>query len=262
MSGPSTGQHSQAATAKDSPIQGNSDITNAAEVKAAAADSSDPAPSGSTIRASGRVRTATTKFTKDPQPSPAKRAKPKAKPKRKHNQPQSSPALARARLGRDLQFADLIPPPSPHSLPFPSLLPSSPLPARRKPDSAPPTPSDSSDSEPIPLPSFITEDHLSCSSDSSDSEDCYGRPKPPRPVGVDSAGLRKLRPSYYYDADYDPASGSQRKNGRRGGYKGVPVFEPTMAEFEGEGGFYGYVRRIEKYGMRAGIVKVIPPKEW
>lgn len=44
--------------------------------------------------------------------------------------------------------------------------------------------------------------------------------------------------------------------------KGIPVFEPTMKEFEGEGGFYGYVKRIEKYGMRSGVVKVIPPKEW
>lgn len=44
--------------------------------------------------------------------------------------------------------------------------------------------------------------------------------------------------------------------------KGIPVFEPTMEEFEGQGGFYGYVKRIEKYGLRSGVVKVIPPKEW
>lgn len=44
--------------------------------------------------------------------------------------------------------------------------------------------------------------------------------------------------------------------------KGIPVFEPTMEEFEAEGGFYGYVKRIEKYGMRAGVVKVVPPKAW
>lgn len=42
----------------------------------------------------------------------------------------------------------------------------------------------------------------------------------------------------------------------------MPVFEPTMEDFEGNGGFYGFVKRIEKYGMRSGIVKVIPPKEW
>lgn len=44
--------------------------------------------------------------------------------------------------------------------------------------------------------------------------------------------------------------------------KGIPVFEPTLEEFEAEGGFYGYVKRIEKYGMRAGVVKVVPPKAW
>lgn len=114
------------------------------------------------------------------------------------------------------------------------------------------------------MPSFIGQDDLSCSDDSSEDEDCYGRPKPPKGPACDSAGLVKPRPSYYYDADYDPAHGGEdgKKKGRRGGLKGVPVFEPTLAEFEQEGGFYGYVRRIEKYGMRAGIVKVIPPKEW
>jgi len=40
------------------------------------------------------------------------------------------------------------------------------------------------------------------------------------------------------------------------------VFEPTMEDFDKNGGFYGYVKRIEKYGLRSGIVKVIPPKEW
>jgi len=113
------------------------------------------------------------------------------------------------------------------------------------------------------MPSFLVDEHFSCSSDSSEDEDCYGRPKPPRPLERDSQGRRKLRPSYYYDSDYDAAAGERKnKHGRRGGMKGVPVFEPTMDEFAEEGGFYGYIKRIEKYGQRAGIVKVIPPKEW
>jgi len=113
------------------------------------------------------------------------------------------------------------------------------------------------------VPSFLAEEHFSYSSDSSEDEDCYGRPKPPRPQGRDSQGRPKLRPSYYYDADYDPTAGAQkRRHGRRGGMKGVPVFEPSMDDFAREGGFYGYIKRIEKYGQRAGIVKVIPPKEW
>lgn len=40
---------------------------------------------------------------------------------------------------------------------------------------------------------------------------------------------------------------------------GVPVFEPTMAQFAN---FYAYNKAINKYGMQSGIVKVIPPVEW
>lgn len=40
---------------------------------------------------------------------------------------------------------------------------------------------------------------------------------------------------------------------------GVPVFKPTMDEFAD---FTRYMGAINKYGMRTGIVKVIPPPEW
>ncbi|GAA5877570.1 hypothetical protein JCM3774_006121 [Rhodotorula dairenensis] len=120
----------------------------------------------------------------------------------------------------------------------------------------------------IPLPSFVDPAALSSSSDedsdSSSDEDENGDPKPPRPVKTSkSTGLPKPRPAYYYDESYDAGTaGPKKRHGRRGGFKGVPVFEPTMEDFEGNGGFYGFVKRIEKYGMRSGIVKVIPPKEW
>ncbi|GAA6019759.1 hypothetical protein JCM10207_009254 [Rhodosporidiobolus poonsookiae] len=132
---------------------------------------------------------------------------------------------------------------------------------------APPTPaataSPSSSSTSMPLPSFVSSDPLSSDPDSSSSEDGFGRAKPAKPPRKSkSTGLPRPRPSYYYDAEYDPGTAGNKKRGRRGGYKGVPVFEPTMEDFEGNGGFYGYVKRIEKYGMRSGIVKVIPPKEW
>ncbi|KAF2156135.1 JmjC-domain-containing protein [Myriangium duriaei CBS 260.36] len=39
----------------------------------------------------------------------------------------------------------------------------------------------------------------------------------------------------------------------------IPVFKPTMEQFRS---FKDYVERIDKYGMKAGIVKVIPPPEW
>nr|3OPT_A Chain A, DNA damage-responsive transcriptional repressor RPH1 [Saccharomyces cerevisiae]3OPW_A Chain A, DNA damage-responsive transcriptional repressor RPH1 [Saccharomyces cerevisiae] len=40
---------------------------------------------------------------------------------------------------------------------------------------------------------------------------------------------------------------------------GVPVFKPTYEQFED---FYAYCKAINKYGMKSGVVKVIPPKEW
>ncbi|EED78550.1 predicted protein, partial [Postia placenta Mad-698-R] len=40
---------------------------------------------------------------------------------------------------------------------------------------------------------------------------------------------------------------------------GIPVFKPTMEEFKD---FEGYLNKIECWGMKSGIVKVIPPKEW
>ncbi|GAA6010537.1 hypothetical protein JCM11491_006986 [Sporobolomyces phaffii] len=131
---------------------------------------------------------------------------------------------------------------------------------------APPTPAASaSPPQPtsIPLPSFLSEDPLSSDPDSSSDEDALGYPKPARPPRFSkSTGLPRPRPNYYYDAEYDPGTAGTKKRGRRGGFKGVPVFEPTMQDFEQNGGFYGYVKRIEKYGLRSGIVKVIPPKEW
>ena len=39
----------------------------------------------------------------------------------------------------------------------------------------------------------------------------------------------------------------------------IPVFKPTMDQFRS---FSKFVERINKYGMKAGIVKVIPPPEW
>ncbi|GBE85715.1 hypothetical protein SCP_0802370 [Sparassis crispa] len=41
--------------------------------------------------------------------------------------------------------------------------------------------------------------------------------------------------------------------------RGIPVFKPTVEEFED---FEAYMDRIECWGKKSGIVKVIPPKEW
>ena len=42
-------------------------------------------------------------------------------------------------------------------------------------------------------------------------------------------------------------------------HRGIPVFKPTMGEFAD---FEGYMTKIECWGLKSGIVKVIPPKEW
>ncbi|KAH9878696.1 hypothetical protein IAQ61_001969 [Plenodomus lingam] len=39
----------------------------------------------------------------------------------------------------------------------------------------------------------------------------------------------------------------------------IPVFKPTMDQFRN---FKRFIDKIDKHGMKSGIVKVIPPKEW
>lgn len=41
--------------------------------------------------------------------------------------------------------------------------------------------------------------------------------------------------------------------------RGIPVFKPTNEEFQD---FEKYMTRVEPWGRKSGIVKVIPPKEW
>lgn len=109
-------------------------------------------------------------------------------------------------------------------------------------------------------PTWLASETLDVEAEDSEDDSPYSKPSNP----LDSSGSLRPRPSYYFDPDYDPvtATDSKKQSSKRGGGKGIPVFEPTLAEFAQEGGFYGYVKRIEKYGMRAGVVKVIPPPEW
>ncbi|ODH48819.1 hypothetical protein GX48_05043 [Paracoccidioides brasiliensis] len=39
----------------------------------------------------------------------------------------------------------------------------------------------------------------------------------------------------------------------------IPVFKPTMDQFCD---FASFVRKVDHYGMKSGVIKVIPPKEW
>ncbi|KAL0084672.1 JmjC domain, hydroxylase-domain-containing protein [Phycomyces blakesleeanus] len=54
----------------------------------------------------------------------------------------------------------------------------------------------------------------------------------------------RITPSEYYD----------QENGGK-----VPIFRPTMEQFKD---FRKFILDIERYGREAGMVKVIPPKEW
>ena len=60
-------------------------------------------------------------------------------------------------------------------------------------------------------------------------------------LDLDEDELDDIQPDHYWD------------DGR------VPVFKPTMDQFRS---FKKFVNSIDKYGMKSGIVKVIPPKEW
>lgn len=41
--------------------------------------------------------------------------------------------------------------------------------------------------------------------------------------------------------------------------RGIPVFKPSMEEFSD---FEAYMEKINCWGLKSGIVKVIPPPEW
>lgn len=58
---------------------------------------------------------------------------------------------------------------------------------------------------------------------------------------LDDEDEEEIEPDHYWD------------NGN------IPVFKPTMDQFRS---FKKFIDKIDKYGMKSGIVKVIPPKEW
>ncbi|KZP12459.1 JmjC-domain-containing protein [Athelia psychrophila] len=70
----------------------------------------------------------------------------------------------------------------------------------------------------------------------------YGAEDITLPPSPDSDGKTWL------DPDDDPLA-----------HRGIPVFKPTMEEFQD---FEGYMNKIECWGSKSGIVKVVPPQEW
>jgi hypothetical protein len=67
------------------------------------------------------------------------------------------------------------------------------------------------------------------------------------PTGNDSAKTQDA-PGTLYDPADDPTC-----------TRGIPVFKPTMEEFAD---FEEYMTKIDVWGRRSGIVKIIPPAEW
>lgn len=65
-------------------------------------------------------------------------------------------------------------------------------------------------------------------------------------------GIERTRepgpPGTFYHPDDDPTC-----------TRGIPVFKPTMDEFAD---FEKYMERVDVWGRKSGIVKIIPPQEW
>ncbi|KAL1719877.1 JmjC domain, hydroxylase-domain-containing protein [Schizophyllum commune] len=76
-----------------------------------------------------------------------------------------------------------------------------------------------------------------------------------------------VQPAFFYNAEGEQPAPSPDATGRLLftpeddplAQRGIPVFKPSMEEFQD---FERYMERIECWGNRSGIVKVIPPKEW
>ncbi|TKY88107.1 hypothetical protein EX895_002817 [Sporisorium graminicola] len=65
----------------------------------------------------------------------------------------------------------------------------------------------------------------------------------------DDHPLASVQPAYFYPSDGSTSSA----------HDGIPVFEPTMQQFQD---FYAFCQAVDTWGMIYGLIKVVPPKEW
>ncbi|EPQ27285.1 uncharacterized protein PFL1_05208 [Pseudozyma flocculosa PF-1] len=79
--------------------------------------------------------------------------------------------------------------------------------------------------------------------------------QPEQPPAAPAEPIEPILPAYIYPMD-PSVSAITRGNLSQ---DGVPVFEPTMEQFQD---FYSFCQAIDEWGMRCGIVKIVPPKEW
>ncbi|MCJ1307357.1 Lysine-specific demethylase 4B [Agyrium rufum] len=95
---------------------------------------------------------------------------------------------------------------------------------------------------------------------------------PPMEEGINESGKPTLTPPTSEDADKHMGSDSELSDLELDGDKNgeivpdhyyddgkIPVFKPTMKQFRS---FKDFIGKIDHYGMKSGIVKVIPPPEW
>jgi len=74
-----------------------------------------------------------------------------------------------------------------------------------------------------------------------------------------------VQPDHFYcndgESTYEPEAGKSYldPNDDPLAHRGIPVFKPSMEDFQD---FETYMKRVECWGMKSGIVKVVPPKEW
>jgi hypothetical protein len=84
-------------------------------------------------------------------------------------------------------------------------------------------------------------------------------PSPPPSTHSSEDSHAPIRPSYFYPQPGDVEATESTSTSTADDAPGIPVFEPTWEEFQD---FYTFCQRIDEWGMKTGIVKVIPPKEW
>ena len=83
-----------------------------------------------------------------------------------------------------------------------------------------------------------------------------------------SPGPPPIQPDHFYNAPLSPPSSPSSSDSSKHfldpdddplAQRGIPVFKPTMEEFKD---FEAYMSQVECWGMKSGIIKVIPPIEW
>lgn len=88
-------------------------------------------------------------------------------------------------------------------------------------------------------------------------DDATAKPALTPPTSEDNDKRDERLSSELSDIDSDDGEDIEPDHYFEGGK--IPVFKPTMDQFRN---FKRFIDKVDKHGMKSGIVKVIPPKEW